>query len=302
MNKKPVLLRTLLAIVVMVIFGAAMYPLTPRDYYDTFKSLLKDPSDKTASELIAAAKAYQAKDKDLFESQALLKAADERGVNLAPMVKGEGLENNRDVMSLIRKKASSSIRLGLDLNGGVEFYLELLPDEGKKEEIENDFKHYRDVAIEQLRKRLEQMGIFEAELAPSGERHIVLRAPIVTNDEKAKLRDMIQMSAKLHFRLVKDSTAEVINKLIYHAEHCAVCRNERKIHTERLKKRGDKSLEHYLDKLNESRYNENKYDYLKKSDFKRHKNVGIYGPGDRRCKQHDEYYRHTHSKCLIYLF
>ena len=208
MNKKPVLLRTLLAIVVMVIFGAAMYPLTPRDYYDTFKSLLKDPSDKTASELIAAAKAYQAKDKDLFESQALLKAADERGVNLAPMVKGEGLENNRDVMSLIRKKASSSIRLGLDLNGGVEFYLELLPDEGKKEEIENDFKHYRDVAIEQLRKRLEQMGIFEAELAPSGERHIVLRAPIVTNDEKAKLRDMIQMSAKLHFRLVKDSTAE----------------------------------------------------------------------------------------------
>ena len=208
MNKKPVLLRTLLAIVVMVIFGAAMYPLTPRDYYDTFKSLLKDPSDKTASELIAAAKAYQAKDKDLFESQALLKAADERGVNLAPMVKGEDLENNRDVMSLIRKKASSSIRLGLDLNGGVEFYLELLPDEGKKEEIENDFKHYRDVAIEQLRKRLEQMGIFEAELAPSGERHIVLRAPIVTNDEKAKLRDMIQMSAKLHFRLVKDATPD----------------------------------------------------------------------------------------------
>lgn len=208
MNKKPILLRTLLAIITMVIFGAAMYPLTPKNFYETFTGLLKDKNDPVAVELIADAKARQAKDRDIFESQALLAAADEKGVNLANMIKGEGLENNRDAMSLIRKKASSSIRLGLDLNGGVEFYLELLPDEDKKEEIENDFKHYRDVAIEQLRKRLEQMKIFEAELAPSGERHIVLRAPIVTNDEKAKLRDMIQMSAKLHFRLVESATPE----------------------------------------------------------------------------------------------
>ena len=208
MNKKPVLLRTMLAIVTMVIFAAAMYPLTPKNFYETFKGLLKDKNDPVAAELIADAQARQAKDRDIFESQALLAAADEKGVNLANMLKGEGLENNRDAMSLIRKKASSSIRLGLDLNGGVEFYLELLPDEDKKEEIENDFKHYRDVAIEQLRKRLEQMKIFEAELAPSGERHIVLRAPIVTNDEKAKLRDMIQMSAKLHFRLVENVSGE----------------------------------------------------------------------------------------------
>ena len=208
MNKKPVLLRTLLAIVTMVIFATAMYPLAPKDFYETFTGLLKNKEDKVAAELIADARARQAKDRDIFESQALLAAADEKGINLAEIIKGEGLENNRDAMSLIRKKASSSIRLGLDLNGGVEFYLELLPDEDKKEEIENDFKHYRDVAIEQLRKRLENMKIFEAELAPSGERHIVLRAPIVTNDEKAKLRDMIQMSAKLHFRLVENATME----------------------------------------------------------------------------------------------
>ena len=207
MNKKPVFLRILLAVVVMVIFGAAMYPLTPRDYYETFKGLLKNPADPVAAELIADAKARQKQDPNLFESQALLAAADNKGVALANMVNGEGLENNRDVMSLIRKKASSSIRLGLDLNGGVEFYLELRPDPEKVEEVENDFNHYRDVAIEQLRKRLEQKGIYEAELAPSGAKHIVLRAPIVTNSEKEVLRDMIQMSAKLHFRLVVNSVS-----------------------------------------------------------------------------------------------
>ena len=62
MNKKPILLRTLLAIVVMVIFGAAMYPLTPKDFYSTFTGLLKDKGDKTAAALIEDARARQAKD------------------------------------------------------------------------------------------------------------------------------------------------------------------------------------------------------------------------------------------------
>ncbi len=210
MDKKPLKLRTVLVLVVIAVFAFAMYPLTPRDYYDVFAELLKNPADPLAKELVETAKAKQAKDPNLFESQALLSAADEKGVNLAPMVNGSDLSNSRDVMSLIRKKASSSIRLGLDLNGGVEFYLELTPDANQSKEMldqmENDFNRYRDVAIENLRQRLEAQSIFEAELAPAGGRNIVLRAPIVTKDEKAKLRDIIQMSAKLEFRLVENAT------------------------------------------------------------------------------------------------
>ena len=52
MNKKPVLLRTLLAIITMVIFGAAMYPLAERDYYEVFQELLKDSNDKEALDLL----------------------------------------------------------------------------------------------------------------------------------------------------------------------------------------------------------------------------------------------------------
>jgi hypothetical protein len=40
------------------------------------------------------------------------------------------------------------------------------------------------VAVETLRKRLEARSIFEAEIAPSGARGIVLRAPIVSRDER----------------------------------------------------------------------------------------------------------------------
>ena len=215
MEKRPVLLRTLLCLVVIAIFSYAMYPLAPRDYFETFTSLLKDKKDPKAAELIKDAKKRMKENPDLFESQALQAAADESNVNLVPMVKGKDLQNNADVMSLIRKKASSKIRLGLDLHGGVEFYLKMVPDKNRsaeeQEEIKNDFDRHRDAAIEQLRSRLEQMRIFEAEFAPSGSEHIVLRAPIVTNDEKAKLRNVIEMSARLEFRLVKaDQTPEEI--------------------------------------------------------------------------------------------
>ena len=209
MDKKPLLLRSLLVLVVVAVFAGAMYPLAERDYYEVFQELLKDPDDKEAKELVAVARSKEAADRNLFQSQALLAAADEAGVNLAKKVNGQDLHNNRDVMSLIRKKASSSIRLGLDLNGGVEFYLNLEPDgaqsEDMKRSMEEDFDRYRDVAVETLRKRLEGQSIFEAEIAPAGATGIVLRAPIVSKDEKAKLRDLIQMSAKLEFRLVKEN-------------------------------------------------------------------------------------------------
>lgn len=208
MEKKPLTLRTLLTVLIVAVFAAAMYPLAEKDYYDVFKDLLKDPKDAVALALIDDAKAKEAANPDIFQSQALLAAADEKGVNLAERVEGRDLYNNRDVISLIRKEAASSIRLGLDLAGGVEFYLELIADANIKDEsikksMEEDFNRYRDVAVETLRKRLEGQSIYEAEIAPAGEDSIVLRAPIVSKDEKVKLRDIIQMSAKLEFRLVE---------------------------------------------------------------------------------------------------
>ena len=176
MNKKPLILRTAIVIVVMLVFCTAMYPLVPPDFYDAYVSVLKDKNDAEAVKLVEQAKALQAKDPQLYQSQALLQAADSKGIDLTKKVKGSDLQDNRDVMSLVRKEASSSIRLGLDLNGGVEFILQLVPDEDflkrlktgakggeSREDVEarmsSEFDRYRDVAIEILRKRLEGQNI-----------------------------------------------------------------------------------------------------------------------------------------------
>lgn len=219
MEKKPVALRTAIVLVVIAVFSAALHPLVQRDYYQVFLELLKDKQDKQAVNLVENAKKIQVANPDLFQSQALLQAAENQGVDLTKKVKGQDLQDNRDVMSLIRKHASSSIRLGLDLNGGVEFYLELVPDKDKAgtemgRQMETEFDHYRDVAIEILRKRLEAQKIFEAEIAPSGARNVVLRAPVVAKDEKAKLREIIKMSAKLRFRLVHPENGKLIENYL----------------------------------------------------------------------------------------
>ncbi len=228
MNGRPLVLRTLIVFVVVLVFAWAIHPLVQRDYYETFLGMVSATSRAEAEQLIADAEALQKADPQLFQSQALLQAADAKGVDLASRIhdrSGE-IKTNRDVMSLIRKNASSSIRLGLDLNGGVEFILKLVPDEAllakMREEsggrddadlqarMKSEFDRYRDIAIEILRTRLEGQQIFEAEIAPSGSNYVALRAPVVAKDEKAKLLNLIKMSAKLAFRLVREDNNALV--------------------------------------------------------------------------------------------
>ncbi len=234
MNKRPLILRTVIFLIIIFVFFFEISPLTPRDFYMTFKSLLKNPESPVAAKLIATARAAQAKDPDIYPSIALLDAADKSGVELKSLIDANGnkLEVNRDVISLVRQKAGSSIRLGLDLNGGVEFLLELVPDQdfldslrkdSKKENdsvsqakkrLENRFQYYRDLAIETLRSRMEAQKIFEAEISPSGGRYISLKVPVVSKDEKLKLLELIKMSAKLRFCLVHKDNAGKVNEYL----------------------------------------------------------------------------------------
>ena len=234
MNKRPLILRTVIFAVIILVFLFNIPPLTPLDFYKTFNSLLKNPDDPVAAKLVAEAKAAKVKNPNIYPSIALLEAANKSGVELKSLVnaKGQKLEVNRDVISLVRQKASSSIRLGLDLNGGVEFLLELVPDEEwikdvkaiskdqkdseeqAKQRLEDRFQYYRDLAIETLRARMEAQKIFEAEISPAGGHYVSLKVPVVSNDEKLKLLELIKMSAKLRFCLVHENNAALVGKYL----------------------------------------------------------------------------------------
>ena len=216
MERGSLIFRTVVVVIVAAVFGWSMHPLVQRDYYETFLSMVNDKSKLAdAQKLVDSAKKLQEEDRELYPSQALEKVS--QTVDLTQMVKGRGdLQNNRDVLSMVRKKASSSIRLGLDLNGGVEFYLKLEEldnlDADKRQDVKNNFNRYREVAIETLRKRLEAKNIFEAEVTEYGERGIALRAPIVAKDEKLALLEVIKNSARLEFRLVHQHSEALVQQ------------------------------------------------------------------------------------------
>lgn len=221
MNKKPILLRSLFALLVLFVFLYSMFPLTQRDFYSTFEDLLKDRQNPEVQKVVAFAKEKQAKDKGLYASSALEEAAREKGVSLIPyvkdrIVKSQSMSNNRDVIALVRKNMAGSIRLGIDLNGGAEFLLELevndqdgAKGEAKTRDIESNFDRYRDIAIETLRKRLETQNIFETEISPAGGKFISLRVPVVSREEKVRLEKLIKMSARLKFCLVHRDNEEL---------------------------------------------------------------------------------------------
>ncbi len=206
-----------------MLFAAAISPLSPRDFYQTFReNLAQTPeSAEKADFLIAEAQKIQSARPDILPSSALLTAADENNVELRNITKLPDAHDNSECISMLRKKAAGSIRLGLDLNGGVEFVLKLNPDydslitggttrEEAEKKLNENFQQYRDVAMEALRKRLESQNIFESEITPFGKQGLSLKAPIVSKDEKDKLQKLIQMSSKLQFRLVHPQSAELL--------------------------------------------------------------------------------------------
>ena len=125
MNKQPILFRTIFALVVTIVFVWSMYPLQQQDIFKVFKNKLKK-NDATIQKVLALAEKNR-DDKKMYAVAALDEAAAELGVDLTQYVEVKNAVNNRDVISYIREQASSSIRLGLDLNGGAEFLLELKP-------------------------------------------------------------------------------------------------------------------------------------------------------------------------------
>ena len=232
MNKKPLLARTLVALVIILLFAISMHPLAERDFFATFKGMVKAEKQNELAVLLAEAEKLKSENVELYDSQALEMAATNQGADLKEfIVAGKNIEDNRDVVGEIRKKASSSIRLGLDLKGGVEFIIELTPDEDfikksqsnkvdgetsedMKARLEDEFSVYRDRAIEILRKRLETNKIYEAEIAPTGSKFITIKAPVTSKDEKIKLLNLIQINANLRFRLVHENNAMLVQQYL----------------------------------------------------------------------------------------
>jgi len=92
-----------------------------------------------------------------------------------------------------------SIKLGLDLQGGMHMVLEL--DKSKINMNEDEAKDAIDRALEIIRTRVDQFGVSEPLIQKAGDERIVVELAGIVDTSRA--RALVQQSAYLEFKLVK---------------------------------------------------------------------------------------------------
>jgi len=92
-------------------------------------------------------------------------------------------------------------RLGIDLAGGTSITLEAKADQGSAINKAN-----MDTAVDIMNRRVNGLGVSEAEVQTQGDRNIIVNIPKGTNSQEA--RDQVGTTAKLYFRpvLAQDAT------------------------------------------------------------------------------------------------
>lgn len=144
-------------------------------------------------------------------------------------VKGEK-DPNRYILNWLQRESAGKIKLGLDLQGGTSFLVEMdtkqLMDTNKVSRTE-----MRDTAlanaVEVLRKRVDALGVAEPLIQPAGTDRILIQLPGLSDAEKDQARENIQKAAFLEFRMVHPNSDELMQQGIVEPGY-EIMREERK--------------------------------------------------------------------------
>ncbi|WAP59367.1 protein translocase subunit SecD [Streptomyces sp. S465] len=93
-------------------------------------------------------------------------------------------------------------RLGIDLAGGTSFTLEAKNQPGKPNAINSDNMN---TAVSIIERRVNGLGVSEAEVQTQGDKHIIVNIPKGTNAKQA--RQQVGTTAQLYFRPVTTTTS-----------------------------------------------------------------------------------------------
>ncbi len=101
------------------------------------------------------------------------------------------------------------IKLGLDLQGGTSYTLEIDDSQG----LEGSVADARDRALEVVRNRVDSMGVAEPTIYPDGEKRIVVQIPGMKAEDRERASANIRKAAFLEFRMVHPKNDELIKNL-----------------------------------------------------------------------------------------
>ena len=123
------------------------------------------------------------------------------------------------ILNQLQRDASGRIKLGLDLQGGTSFLVEMdtnalanaQDDTGTNQVARSaDISSALSQAVEVLRKRVDAFGVAEPVIQPAGGNRILIQLPGLSQSVKESAKEQIQKKAYLEFRMVKSDSDEIL--------------------------------------------------------------------------------------------
>jgi SecD/SecF fusion protein len=119
------------------------------------------------------------------------------------------------ILGRLQREAAGKVRLGIDLQGGTSFLVEMGTNTLSAEVTNQTQKAQATAqalsqAIDVLRKRVDKFGVAEPVIQPQGDNFILIQMPGLSKDVQDKAEIAIKKPAYLEFRMVHDQSEELI--------------------------------------------------------------------------------------------
>src|SRR5205823_1625226 len=111
----------------------------------------------------------------------------------------------RYILNQLQREAAGRIRLGLDLQGGTSFLMEM-----DTNRLSSDLNAALSQAVEVLRKRVDRFGVAEPLIQPEGKDAILVQLPGLSAAEQEDAITNLQRAAFLEFRMVHPQSDELV--------------------------------------------------------------------------------------------
>lgn len=213
--------RFILVILIVVWSLYEIYPPTSRDLVQEFSSHAEN-TDAAFTNILQRLAPLDAvrPDREFANLQDAIGTNDIQ--NYFPFISAKNeLYPTTFILNQIQRDASGRIKLGLDLQGGTSFLVEMDTNalaNAAEENGTNTVSRTSDVsgalsqAVEVLRKRVDAFGVAEPVIQPVGANQILIQLPGLSQSVKESAKEQIQKAAYLEFRMVKDDSPQIVNE------------------------------------------------------------------------------------------
>src|ERR1022692_1126672 len=128
------------------------------------------------------------------------------------------------ILNRLQREAAGRIRLGLDLQGGTSFLVEMDTNRlAHASDADTALSH----AVEVLRKRVDKFGVAEPLIQPEGNNRILVQLPGLSAAVQEQAKVAIQKAAFLEFRMVSPTSDQDIKDGVVQPGYEILKRKER---------------------------------------------------------------------------